>query len=166
MRNGKRPLALGIYVTSRGYAFALFEGPYRAIDWGTHEARGQDTDGRLAETLAELLDRYRPDDVVLEEWRVRHCRRSARIRVRIRSFERLAKRHGHNVVCHPQTSVEAYFAGLGAPSKHDRAIEIAARVSDLAFWAPPKRKMWDSVHSRAPIFDAAALNMTHFQVAE
>ena len=159
----RRALALSIYVTNRGYAFSLFEGADRAVDWGTREHRGTDAQSRCLVTVTELLDHYQPDDLVLEEWRVRHCRRPDRIRALYRSFERLGKRRGQAVVCYTRQSVGAHFQELGARTKHERATEIAARVPALAFWAPPKRELWKSEHSRMAIFDAAALNIIHLQ---
>lgn len=159
----RRPLALSIYINNRGYGFTLFEGADRAVDWGTRDIRAKHGDKRFVSSVAGLLDCYRPSQLVLEEWRARHCSRPKRIRLLNRKFEQLGKRRELEVLCYARKAVDAHFEGLGASTRHERALEVAARVPALAFWAPPERELWTSEHPRMPIFDAAMLNMTHFR---
>lgn len=158
----RRPLVLSIYINNRGYGFSLFEGADRAVDWGTRDIRAKHGDERFVSSVTGLLDRFHPGQLVLEEWRIRECRRPKRIRMLNRKFEQLGRRCELEVWCYARKVVDAYFQELGASTRHERALEVSARVPALAFWAPPERELWTSEHPRMPIFDAAMLNMTHF----
>lgn len=167
MTNAKlRPLALSIYINNRGYGFTLFESVDRAVDWGTRDVRARDGPERFVSSVTQLLESHQPAQIVLEEWRVRHCRRPKRIRMLNSKFELLSRRRGLEVLCYPRKEVDTLFDELGASTRHERALEVAARVPALAFWAPPERELWTSEHPRMPIFDAAMLNMTHFRRAK
>lgn len=156
------PLTLSVYVTPRGYSFTLFEGLLLAVDWGTRDLRGASKKDRCVATLSELLDRYAPDYVVIEEWRVRYSQRPARVRQLYRAIERLAVKRSVRLVCYPRQEVIMCFKQLGADTKQQRVKVIARQVLALKHRAPPKRDPWRTEHPRMGIFEAASLNMVHF----
>src|SRR5207249_4491100 len=63
-RAGREKRVLAVDPTSRGFGFAVLEGPDRLLDWGLVHAR-TDKRARTLEAVADLLERYRPDVLVL-----------------------------------------------------------------------------------------------------
>src|SRR5207249_4460129 len=86
---GQKKRVLAVDPTSRGFGFAVLEGPGRLLDWGLVHTR-TDKRARTIEGVADLLDRYRPEVLVLEE--AAGSRRAARIRALLRSVAELARR--------------------------------------------------------------------------
>jgi len=60
---------LAIDPTSKGFGFAVLEGPTVLIDWGVKHARS-DRNAKCLEHAAELVSRYRPEVLVAEQARV------------------------------------------------------------------------------------------------
>src|SRR5436309_12815419 len=61
---------LAIDPSTKGIGFAVLEGPERLIDWGIKQAEGETDDAKDAECakiVAELIDRYRPRILALED---------------------------------------------------------------------------------------------------
>src|SRR5258707_1427486 len=92
---------LAIDPSTRGFGFAVLEGPNRLIDWGVKETRTDKRERALRWTV-ELIQRYRPSVIVVEDYDgkgSRRCRRIQRLindisnlaskkKVRVRSFSR------------------------------------------------------------------------------
>lgn len=161
-RKTSKTLTLSIYVTTRGYAFAVFEDPLLAVNWGAKEVRGCKKRDRCLAAVCKLLDEYQPDWVVIEEWRARHCRRALRIRQLYRLIERQAVRRDLAIARYRRQEVISCFQEMGAHTKHQRALRIAEQVTAFAYKVPPKRQLWTSEHPRMGIFEAASLNLTHY----
>jgi hypothetical protein len=70
-------------------------------------------------------------------------------KIRIRSFSRAKVKHA--------------FSESRASTKHEIALEIAKRFSELAPRLPRFRKPWMSEDYRMSIFDAVALALTFFE---
>src|SRR5262249_13903191 len=96
MTSPLRPnLITAIYLNSRGFGFALFEGPTAPLDWGTVEIRGKDKREKLLARVDAVFARYRPDFVVLQDMSERGTHRPHRIR---RLNETITKRaEGYNL---------------------------------------------------------------------
>src|SRR5690606_21024759 len=88
MRGGVR--VLSVEVTGKGFSFAVLESTERLIDWGGREVRGDVS--VFLEKLGRLIDRYRPDVIVLEE--PAGSRKGARARERIVWAEQYAADEG------------------------------------------------------------------------
>ena len=73
-------LITAIYLNSRGFGFALFEGPAAPLDWGTVEIRGKDKREKLLARVDAVFARYRPDLVVLQDMSEHGTHRPHRIR--------------------------------------------------------------------------------------
>ena len=81
MTSPLRPsLITAIYLNSRGFGFALFEGPNAPLDWGTVEIRGKEKREKLLARLDVVFARYRPDVVVLQDMTEHGTHRPHRIR--------------------------------------------------------------------------------------
>src|SRR5882672_2531225 len=81
---------LAIDPISRGFGFAVFEGPERLIDWGVAHVRGEDRQAKCLKRVAGLVQRYEPGIVVVENWGKPGGRRRERARVLIQRIVCLA----------------------------------------------------------------------------
>jgi hypothetical protein len=158
----QRELTLSVFLSAKGYAFTVFKGPVAAIDWGTKEVVGRGKNDRCFEGVVRLIDRYRPDALVIEEWWARRAVRVERICRLYRRIDHHARKHSVPVHRYRRREVIACFERLGARTKHERAVCVADHIPAFTYRVPPKRKLWKSDHPRMAVFEAAALNMTHF----
>lgn len=82
------PRTLALYVARRGIAFALFTAPLEPQDWGTKDVCGADMHANGMRAVLQLVERYRPDVVVIEDASERSSRRFPRIRAMYRAIAR------------------------------------------------------------------------------
>src|SRR6266540_1403091 len=80
---------LAIDPSTRGFGFAVLERPDRLIDWGVKETRA-DKNQRSLKLIAELIDQYEPQVVVLEDYAGKGSRRCGRIENLIDDIRNLA----------------------------------------------------------------------------
>ena len=80
---------LAIDPTSKGFGFAVLEGPSALIDWGVKRASG-DRDVKSLEKAAELIERYQPEVLVVEHAAAKGSRRCPRVRQLIEDLIALA----------------------------------------------------------------------------
>jgi Holliday junction resolvasome RuvABC endonuclease subunit len=160
-RTDKRVLALD--PSSRGFGFAVLEGPERLIDWGVKEARA-DKNRRSLRHIDDLLKHYQPDIIVIEEYAFRDARRSLRVQKLLRAIHELAARKEVKVRAVSRPEIRKAFAEYPATTKHQIAEAIARRLPELAPRVPPLRQPWMSEDYRMSIFDAVALALTLFDV--
>ena len=66
---------LSIDPTTKGFGFAVLEGPAMLIDWGVKHASGERNGGCLKQAT-ELICRYQPDVLIVEQTAARGARRS------------------------------------------------------------------------------------------
>lgn len=121
---------LALEIAYRGFSFAVLEGSERLIDWGVKAFVG-DTSVFLAK-LSQVIDRYRPDVLVLEE--PAGSRKGSRAKEHMAWAEQLAVERVLRVVAIPRCAV----------TKDDRATETARLFPELAPKLPPRRKRWES----------------------
>jgi Holliday junction resolvasome RuvABC endonuclease subunit len=157
-----RNLVLSIYPTSRGYAFVLFEGPLSPVDYGVKEIRKKQKNERTLESIRTLIERYRPDYLVIEDHTVKGSRRSSRIRRLYRMLVHLAETEQIEVLRFSQQAVRECFASVGAKTKYEIAKAIAQEIPAFTHRLPKLRKIWMSEDPRQSLFDAAALGMVFY----
>src|SRR5437016_12967227 len=119
----------------RGFGFAILEGPERPIDWGAKEARN-DKAARCVRQVAQLIEYYQPDVLVVEDWTDPECRRCPRVRALLREILELAVNRKVTTRRFSQRTVRATFAHCDAFSKHEIAGAIARQLPDLAHRLP------------------------------
>lgn len=70
MTNAKKEephkLALAIDPASRGFGYALFEGPSKPLDWGVTSIRFQ-KNKRCLDRIKKIIKYYQPEVIILEE---------------------------------------------------------------------------------------------------
>jgi len=141
---------LAIDPTSRGFAFAVLEAPTFLVDWGERVIPAKT--GDLLRKVDELLSRYAPDLLVIEDVAVPHTRRRKRARKEIRSIELLALKRGLPADRISRLAVIDAFAP--AKSKFEVALRLAETFPTLAERLPRQRKVWTTEDARMNIFDA------------
>jgi Holliday junction resolvasome RuvABC endonuclease subunit len=154
-------LALAIYPSTRGFGFALFEGPSVLIDWGTKETRIEKNQQCLVKIEA-LIDFYEPDVVIVEDASRGVSRRSKRIQRLIQDINALAIRKKLKRRSYSRAMIKEFFSEFGAATKPQIAQTIAGWLPELKPRLPPVRKIWMSEDPRMAIFDAVALVLTFF----
>lgn len=142
---------LGIDPSSRGLAFSFFEAG-RLLDWGLHR---MSTDQLTA--VDELLDRYRPDVVILEEPDALRSERRSSMRRLLRRTSAHAASRGIAVVAVSRHEVRQVWAQRGVTSKYVAAAQIARVFPEVDYLVLPPRKSFDTEQARADIFDAISL---------
>ena len=152
---------LAIDPSKRGFGFAVLEGPHELIDWGIKEVR-QEKNAKCLKQVSLLIERYCPDVVVIEDYQDKDCRRNARIRELLKDIAALAlsKKIGLRKIA--QSTLRRTFSQYSAHNKHQIAVEVGKRFSELAAYVPPPRKPWTTQDARMSIFDATSLALTLF----
>ncbi|HEX4959337.1 MAG TPA: hypothetical protein VF173_00765 [Thermoanaerobaculia bacterium] len=141
---------LAIDPTSRGFAFAVLEAPAFLVDWGERIIPAKT--GGLLRKVDELLSRYEPALLVIEDLAVPHARRRKRGKKEVRSIELLALKRGLVVERISRLAVRDTFAP--AKSKFEVALRLAEIFPALAQRLPRKRKAWRTEDARMNVFDA------------
>ncbi|MDR3500678.1 MAG: hypothetical protein P4L72_15800 [Parvibaculum sp.] len=161
-RRHKGELVLAIRPSTRGFAFALFEGPLSPLNWGTRGASGSQRNARLLEAFGRLVENLQPDVLVLEDLSAPTARRSGRSRRLQRLIAGYAEGQAIEVRSYSRTHIRECFAEAGAVTRHEIASAIAARVHALKTQLPPARKPWMNEDTRMHLFDAVSLVMTFY----
>jgi Holliday junction resolvasome RuvABC endonuclease subunit len=152
---------LAVDPSTRGFGFAILEGQQSLIEWGMKEVRGKKNAGAL-KNIAELIDCYKPDVIVIEDCADRRCRRTPRVQRLLQDISKLATGKRLKVRRLSAQIVRAVLSGLPAATKQQIATIIAQQFPELAPRLPPPRKSWKTEDSRMAIFSAVAFALTFF----
>lgn len=153
-------LVLSIYPFIRGFAFVFLEGPDSPFEWGVKEIKGNHRSERTIAEIKKLIDRYRPEVLVIEE--KADVRRTNRIRKVYRMLLHLAGAEYLEVYRCTKREVAECFAEVGAKTKREIAQAVALQIPAFAHRMPSERKPWQGEDSRQSLFDAAALAMAYY----
>jgi hypothetical protein len=152
---------LAIHPTTYGLGYALFEGAFRLLDWGTYRAK-RDKNQNCFLFLGVLIRRYEPHVVLFEDRGPRERQRSERIRHFIRAATIYFRRYGITAKRVSRRRMQTFFEGQGATTKQEIAIRITELFPELSQDLPPKRKAWMPEHPRMGTFEALAIALTYF----
>lgn len=155
-------LVLAVYPTSRGYAFVLFEGPQSPHDWGVKEIRKKNKNEQTLKSIHALIERYRPDCLIIEDHTEHGSRRSSRIRRLYRMIAHLAETEQVELFRYSRRAIRECFELVGARTKYEIAQAIARQIPAFAHRLPRVRKIWMSEDPRQSLFDAAALGAVFY----
>jgi Holliday junction resolvasome RuvABC endonuclease subunit len=153
---------LAIYPFSRGFGFVLFEGPLSPFDWGVKEIKGKHRNSQILEQIKELIERYRPAALVIEDTSDRRYQRSKRIGKLYRMLSNLTNAEAIELYQYPDSVVKKFFSSVGAVTKYEIAQAIGMQIPAFAHRIPRIRKAWMSADPRQSLFDAAALGLVHY----
>src|SRR6266849_6412339 len=161
MTGSPQKRVLAIDPTHRGFGYVIFEGPDFLIDWGVRHVEGPKNKASIA-AAAELITRYHPRIIVLEDVAAKGCRRCRRVRELVDGLEWYGRERGLTVRKVAQSRVKRIFLPLGIRNKNEMARFIAAKFPELGRYLPPERKAWMSEDTRMAVFDAAAFVLAFF----
>lgn len=157
----KYQLVMAVFPSTRGFGFTVFEGPLRPVDWGV-KIVSDDKNSRSLEKVEKLVELYKPDVIVVEDYKGEGSRRAKRIEELVNDIVSLAKEYDIAVECYSRANIRSFFSRYGAVNKYEIAKTIAGWISSFETSLPPPRKIWESEHHRMALFDAASLALTHF----
>jgi Holliday junction resolvasome RuvABC endonuclease subunit len=150
---------LAIDPSTRGFGFAVLEGPERLVDWGVKETK-VNKNVKSLKLIDDLIERYHPNVIIVEDYRGKGSRRCRKIQGLIDDISKLASKRKVKVRSFSRARVKQAFSESGASTKQDIALDIAKRFPELAPRLPRFRKPWMSEDYRMSIFDAVALGLT------
>jgi hypothetical protein len=159
----KYPRVLAVDPTTKGFAYAVFEGPTLLIDWGLIYIEGQKRSGRILR-LTKLIERYASDVLVLEDCNRQGSRRRSSARRIILDTVLIARANQIRTKRFPRSAIKRFFSYAGQARKHEIAVAIAEGFPELAPRLPRFRKIWMSEDERMSIFDAASLALVYYGI--
>jgi hypothetical protein len=159
-RTTNAELVLAVFPSTRGFGYAVLEGPRSLVDWGVKSARCPQKNLASLQKIRELTAFYRPDLVVLEEYEGPGSRRAKRIRTLINLMAAHAVEKGIGTTYLSRAAVRDCF---GLETKRQIAEAIAREFPELEPRMPPVRRIWMSEDRRMSIFDAVSLAITFFR---
>jgi len=143
---------LGIDPFSRGVGFAVVEEGVGLVDWGLR-ITGRPDNQRAVEIIAEMIDRFKPDLLALEDWKAAGSRRCERVEILLNLIA-TGKWEGMVVRLVSVREVRAIGPLPDMATKYGRATFFADQYPELQAFLPPVRKPWMSEDTRMSIFDA------------
>lgn len=158
-------LALAIDPTSRGFGYALFEGPQTPLDWGTTEIRSDKNESSL-ERIKKLISFYHPEIIILEDCSEGQGRRCPRVKELLEQIKEYSCLQKIPVRKYSSSQVQEVFSFAGVRTKQQIAEQICEWLPRFSSHLPPKRKIWMSEDQRMGIFDAIALILTYYYLEE
>jgi Holliday junction resolvasome RuvABC endonuclease subunit len=145
---------LGIDPNSKGIGFAVLTNDNKLVDWGTkylskHRPISRKLQHRnYLRIMDDLIDLFRPDAVICEDWTARNCRRSVTTKKLLYHINLLTTQREIPVYTYSRNHIINVFKGYGANSKHEIATFLSNLFPELLPQLPKKRKAWmtESVH--------------------
>jgi hypothetical protein len=158
-RRSSPELVLAVFPSTRGFGYAVFEGPASLVDWGVKSVRRRQKNLASLRKIRELLAFYQPDALIVENYQGRGSRRAKRIQTLINLMTAHAADQRITTISYSRSEVRAPF---GLTTKREIAEAIVREFPELEPRLPPVRKIWMSEDARMNIFDASALAITFF----
>ena len=152
-----KPRLFALHCTRQGLGFVIFEGE-TIFDWGTVTARG-DKNAMSVRKLARLLDRFSPEELVLES--ASGAGRADRIVHLHAAIATLCRARNIDVTQYSRADIQHRFRRLGASTRQEIAEAVAQELDVLSPRLPHPRKPWHNESRRMAIFSAAAVALTH-----
>ena len=156
MNAERSELVLAVYPNARGIAFVLFEGANAPVDWGISELRRGERLERCFKLVESLLEKHRPDILVLRDMPDGQNADLAR------RFVGLATDKEIPAVWVSRREIRQAFSCLGRATRDTIVSEMIRRLPMLVSFQPGRRKIWNGEDRRMGFFDATALAITFF----
>lgn len=155
------PVVLAIHPADRGFGWAVFTGADAIMDWGCAEIHA-DKNARCRRRVEQLIERYEPEVVALEQFDGESSRRSPRVRALARSLVQLATRKRLDVRVFSRVQIGSTILGDSGASRQQIANAIAERVAAVRHKVPRIRKPWMSEQRDMALFSALAAALTYY----
>lgn len=157
--NNQRVLALA--PSSKGFGFAVLEGPERLVYYGTKEGQG-DKNSPCLNKIADLIEYYQPEVIVLENPNDKACRRCLRVQELLQNIVKLASSKSIRARTFSRSQIKEVFSLSDTFTKHQIAHILAEQFPELALRLPPLRKPWMGEDKRMSIFEAGAIALSFY----
>jgi len=156
---------LAIALRSRRFAFAVFEGPDKLLDWGmVFYPLNNDVQRTAAnKRIASLFTQLTPSEVVVGKARLLDSREDSGVRPILRSLRYEASSRLTPLHFMRRPELDKVFCRFHVKSKHEISSMLAQVFPELLWKLPPKRKIWESERPRMALFDAVALGFAYWQ---
>lgn len=153
------PRIISLTFSTKGVGYAVMEGERSFVAYGVKDADG-DKNVQSFIKVEKLIDRYKPDVLVLQDVNATDFHRAKRIKPLQKQIVMLARKRNINVATLSGTHVRTVLLDDPKGTKYDIAVVLANQFSDeLALRLPPKRRLWESEHKNMDMFDAVGLAM-------
>jgi hypothetical protein len=162
MKRLRYNLALAVYLTAHGFAFTLLEAPLSPVDWGIVRRDGPEKNRRCLKAVGALLQRYRPDVLILQDTSWTGTQRPQRITNLNAAVFKTAEDFAISICAFSRDQVRAAFSSVQPLTRHAIAQAIVRHIPAFEGYLPEPRKWWNSEDPRMGLFDAAALALTFF----
>jgi len=156
-------LVLAVHPASKGFGWALFEGPQQPVIWGNASAKFK-RNATSMKRFSSLLAHYQPSVLVLEQFDADTSHHGARLRELAQTMKGFAQNRDIDVVVYPRALVGLKVAGDTKATRYAVAAAIGRRIPYFQSRLPQRRTVWKSEGERQSLFDALALGLTHFEV--
>jgi len=160
----RKPLVLAIHPNFSGFGWIAVEGPLSVHDWGVPRIR-IDKNSNSLKRIEMLIDRLRPETLVLESFDPHTSVRRERITKLCRATVALAQDRGVEVAVFSRDEVRTTFADIGAQSRQQIAEAVARHLPALRGRLPRKRKAWETDSHNMALFSAMAVALTYFRLS-
>ena len=158
----KRPLVLGLSPSAEGLGWAAFADPFTVHHHGVYRGSRKHKSASCLKKVAWLLDRLKPEILVLEAFDPECSDRSRRIIKLLRDIASLAADRGVEFHVYRKDEVQDAFRVVEARTRDEIAEAVSRHVTALAPYLPAKRKAWQGEDRALSRFCAAALVLTHY----
>ena len=162
MTSSNPALTLAVHPAAKGFGWVVFEGD-GPVDWGIATAR-TNHNARSMKRFARLLDHYQPSALVLEAFEGPDAHRGERIQTLAKEMHGAASVRDIAVYVYRRADIGRSLLGKPAATRQDMARAVAEHLPFLEPQLPKARRPWTSEDARQPLFDAAALALTHLAI--
>lgn len=152
---------LAIDPIGRGFGFVVIEAsPLQLIDWGVRVCDRRKR-GRCSVSLEQLLRRYEPTAVIIEDESEARSLRRVSLASFVGGLADVLDFAQVPLFTYTRSQVRTAFGPAGAVTKDAIAGVLVGRFPELRPRVPRRRQPWESEDSRMSIFDALSFAVTH-----
>lgn len=163
MKAERDDLILAFYPNARGFAYVIFEGPRSPVDWGIADVpRRKGRVDTYVRRLSTLIDRYRPEVLVLRE--ARGIGLTPDMQASYQAARALGRSRGLRTCAQSRSKIRQAFAHLKLPTRYAIAEGIVRDIPMFTPLMPPPRKIWNGEDRRMGLFDAASLALSYMKL--
>lgn len=152
---------LGIYPNSYGFGFTLMQGALTVIDKGMVKIKPACNTTAMTK-IKELIDKYEPERVILEDFQANRLGKSARIKQLIRSILSYLNAKDISASQYSREQIRLVFAIWNANSRYEIAEVIARNIPKLKMLFYDKPKYPKSEVYQSGLFDAVSICICHY----
>lgn len=152
---------LGIYPNSYGFGFALMQGALTVIDKGMIKIKPACNTEAMSK-IKELIEKYEPQRIILEDFESNRLGKSARVKQLIRSIQSYLKAKDIPVSLYSREQIRLVFDIWNAKTRYEIAEVIAHNIPKLKMLFFDKPKYPKSEAYSSALFDAVSICICHY----